>query len=151
MKKLEERLGIGVFELLILSLLGVPRVILHDLSLIEEGTFVNALFVFVPVIIWVMYILFKNTRGPFLSMFILCCIYGVLLALTHQVLWTQSFPDPVQLGGNLSNIPEAVSGGIARSFAFLSSLATGVVLGLILGFVTWALDRLFKMIRGVKV
>ncbi|WP_326639701.1 hypothetical protein OG884_33965 [Streptosporangium sp. NBC_01755] len=31
-----------------LALLAAPRVVLHDLDVIHEGTFVNALFVFVP-------------------------------------------------------------------------------------------------------
>ena len=147
MKYLENKLGVGFFELIILSLLGLPRIILHDLSLIEEGTFINGLLVCMPIIIWITYILVKNVETPFLSMFILCCMYGVFLALTHQILWLQSFPEPVQFGGNLSNVPPAVSNGIARVFAFLSSLTTGAVLGVILGAVTRGLNHLLKIFR----
>lgn len=150
MKKFEEKLGIGVLELLMLALVGVPRVILHDLSLIEEGTFVNALFVFVPVIIWITYLLYKKVKAPFLSMFILCVMYGVFLALAHQMLWMQAFPEPVQLGGNLTELPDAASQVIIRGFAFLSSLTTGAVMGVLLGVVTWILNGLMNMIGGWK-
>lgn len=145
MKELEGKLGIGVIELFILSLLGIPRVLLHDLSILEEGTLVNTFFVFGPIIIWISYLLYKNVRAPFLSMFILCVIYGILLALTHQIFWIQAFPEPVQLGGNLSELPDVVSATIIRSFAVLSSLTTGTMMGVILGTFIWILNKLINV------
>ena len=149
MSKVKEKLGVGIFELAALSLLGLPRVILHDLSVIEEGTFFNSLLVFVPVIVWIIYILRRKVKAPFLSMLLLCIIYGIILGITHQILWTQSFPEGVQLGGNLSELPAAVSNAIIRGFAFLSSITTGTIMGLALGAVTWLLNQLLnRIIRG---
>lgn len=48
-KKWDHYFGISLNTLLGLSLLGVPRVILHDLSLIKEGSLTNSLFVFICV------------------------------------------------------------------------------------------------------
>lgn len=149
MSKVKEKLGMGIFELITLSLLGLPRVILHDLSLIEEGTFFNSLLVFIPLIVWTIYMLRKKVKAPFLSMLFLCIIYGIILGITHQVLWTQSFPEGVQLGGDLSELPAAVSNTIIRSFAFLSSITTGTIMGLVLGTVTWLLNQfLNRIIKG---
>lgn len=146
MNIIKEKTGLGILELLPLSLLGLPRVILHDLSIIEEGTFVNLLFVVIPVIVWIIYILSKNAKAPFLSMLFLCSIYGMILGITHQILWTQSFPEGVQLGGNLTELPDLASNIIIRIFAFLSSVTTGVVMGIVLGAVTWVLNQLLKSI-----
>lgn len=147
MSKVKEKLGIGIFELVALSLLGLPRVILHDLSVIEEGTFFNSLLVFIPVIVWILYILRKRVKAPFLAMLLLCIIYGMILGITHQVLWTQSFPEGVQLGGNLSELPVAATNTIIRGFAFLSSMTTGAVMGLVLGTVTWILNQSLNRMR----
>lgn len=147
MSKVKEKLGIGIFELAALSLLGLPRVILHDLSVIEEGTLFNFLLVFIPVIVWILYILRKRVKAPFLAMLLLCIIYGMILGITHQVLWTQSFPEGVQLGGNLSELPAAISNTIIRGFAFLSSMTTGAVMGLVLGTVTWILNQSLNRMR----
>lgn len=84
-KKINEYLGISLVTLFVLSLLGLPRVILHDLSLIEEGSLVNSLFVFVPIIIWIGYIVWQNVKRPFLSLVVIGLFYGIFLALSHQI------------------------------------------------------------------
>lgn len=147
MKNFKAVFGIHLFEMVLLSLAGVPRVILHDLSVIKEGTFVNALFVFVPILIWIVYILMKRVRRPFITMLMLCVIYGVFLAVTHQLLWTAAFPQGVSLGGNFSGsaFPSEI---IIRGFAVISSLSTGVVMGVILGTLTLLLSQVFYKERG---
>lgn len=149
MKQIESKIGMRIIEIIFLVLLGIPRIILHDLSLIEKGTFINLLLVFVPILVWIVYILFRNDKAPVLSIFILCLLYGVILAVTHQLLWTHSFPGYIQLGGNLSGLSGGLSTFIARSFAFISSLMTGALIGLILSVITWALSKVEKLyIRG---
>src|SRR5699024_6490245 len=47
------KLGLPMIGIIALALLAVPRVVLHDLGVITEGTWVNAIFVFVPPLIWI--------------------------------------------------------------------------------------------------
>lgn len=141
----KEKLGIHWFELLALSLLGLPRIIFHDLSIIREGTFINSLFVFIPAVIWILYLIIRGVPRPFTAMLLLCLIYGVVLAITHQLMWSGVFPNGIALGGNLSHL-NGLSAIIPRIFAFFSSLATGAVLGVILGSVTWIISQILNRI-----
>ncbi|AYW51410.1 hypothetical protein C7H83_05730 [Tetragenococcus halophilus] len=136
MKKWDHYFGISLNTLLGLSLLGVPRVILHDLSLIKEGSLTNSLFVFIPIIIWIGYIVWKNVKRPFLSLVVIGLFYGIFLAISHQIFWDTAFNASIQLGGNLSDLSPLISSMIIRVFAFFSSLTTGVLVGVISGTVT---------------
>ncbi|WP_040979387.1 hypothetical protein [Oceanobacillus jeddahense] len=132
-QKINNYLGVPVLTLIVLSLLGVPRVILHDLSIIEEGSTVNSLLVFIPIIIWLAYIVLKNVNKPFLSLLLTGFFYGIFLAIVHQILWNVAMDTSIQLGGNFSNLPQAVSNIIVRTFAFFSGVTTGIVVGAITG------------------
>ncbi|WP_152655532.1 hypothetical protein [Oceanobacillus sp. CFH 90083] len=132
-QKITDYLGVSVLTLLLLSLLGVPRVILHDLSIIEEGSMVNSILVFAPIIIWIAYIVLKNVNRAFLSLLLIGFFYGIFLAIVHQILWNITMDTPIQLGGNLSNLPQTAVNAIARTFAFFSSITTGIALGTIIG------------------
>ncbi|GMA71051.1 hypothetical protein [Tetragenococcus osmophilus] len=146
-KKINEYLGISLVTLFVLSLLGLPRVILHDLSLIEEGSLVNSLFVFVPIIIWIGYIVWQNVKRPFLSLVVIGLFYGIFLALSHQIFWNTAFNTSIQLGGNLSHLSPLVSSSIIRVFAFFSSLTTGAIVGVISGLIASIINFLKRM-RG---
>lgn len=125
-----------------LALLAAPRVVLHDLDLIHEGTFVNALFVFVPPIIWIAVVLWKRVPNPFVTLLVTGLCYGILLAVGHQVLWDSAFGGaPPSLGGNLSGLDPAAQSVILRLFAVISSVFTGVIVGAITGLVAWGLGK----------
>lgn len=137
-----DRLGLPVPVLLALSLLGAPRVVLHDLDLIQEGTLVNALFVFGPPVIWVAVAVLRRVPHPLWTLLAIGAGYGVFLALGHQLLWHLSFPEPPRLGGNLSGLEPGVQAVIVRAFSALSSLFTGLVVGAITGLIAWGLSAL---------
>lgn len=117
-----------------LAALAVPRVVLHDLRVIQEGTLVNGLFVFVPAICWVIAVLVWRPPRPFLTVVVIGALYGVFLAATHQLLWDQA------LAGATPSPDVPV--GVLRTAAVLSSLATGVVTGVVCGAVAAGLCRL---------
>ncbi|MDR7312934.1 hypothetical protein J2S40_003992 [Nocardioides luteus] len=136
-------LGLPLTAILGLALLAAPRVPLHDLGIIEEGTFVNALFVFVPPLVWVAVAVIKQVPNPLLTLLAVGACYGILLALGHQLLWTESFgDDPPRLGGNLSGLDPTVESVIIRSFAAVSSVFTGLIVGAISGLVAWGVSGL---------
>lgn len=117
-----------------LAALAVPRVVLHDLGVIQEGTLVNGLFVFVPAVCWVIAVLVWRPPRPFLTVLVIGALYGVFLAATHQLLWDQALAGADPAPG----IPVVV----LRAAAVLSSLATGVVTGAVCGAVAAGLGRL---------
>ena len=128
-----------------LALLAVPRVVLHDLGLIHEGTFVNLLFVFLPPAIWVAVAVAARVPKPLLTLVIIGAWYGVFLAVGHQLLWDVAWGDtPPTLGGALSGMSPAASAVLLRGSAMISSLITGVVAGLVAGLVAWLILRVAR-------
>ncbi|WP_411842297.1 hypothetical protein [Salinicoccus sp. HZC-1] len=136
--------GLSFLSILLLAFLGVPRVIGHDLGWLNEGTFINALFVFIPVIIWVSIAVLKKEMHPFRSMLVLGAFHGVLLAAAHQILWGAAFPMPPELGGNFVNAPGYFKILIPRSAAVLSSIMTGIIMGTVLGLAALVIKKLLK-------
>lgn len=134
-------LGLPFIAIIGLALIAAPRVVLHDLDLISEGTPVNALFVFLPPVIWIAVVLWKRVPSPFLTLLVIGAVYGVFLALGHQLLWNVSFGgNPPQLGGNLINLDPGLQSAILRFFAAISSLFTGVIVGAITGLIAWGIS-----------
>lgn len=137
------RLGLPLAAIIGLALLAVPRVVLHDLGLITEGTLVNALLVFVPPVVWVAVAVLRRVPRAFVTLVVVGLMYGVFLALGHQLLWDVSFGEsPPQLGGNLSDLDPAAQNVILRAFAAGSSLVTGTVVGAVAGAIAAGLQRL---------
>lgn len=135
-------LGLPLWGLIGLALLAAPRVVLHDLGVISEGTVVNALFVFVPILIWIVVVLWARVPNAFLTLLVVGVIYGILLAAGHQIFWTAQFDgQPPRLGGRLSELDPGVSSTVVRVFAVFSSIITGAVVGAAAGLVTWLLSR----------
>lgn len=142
-------LGLPLIAIIGLALLAAPRVPLHDLGIIEEGTFVNSLFVFVPPLIWIAVAVLKRVPNPLLTLLTIGFFYGIVLALGHQILWTESFGnDPPRLGGNLADLDPTLEAIIIRSFAAVSSVFTGVIVGAISGLVAWGLSNLLQRSRA---
>ncbi|GAA2347183.1 hypothetical protein GCM10009854_25290 [Saccharopolyspora halophila] len=125
-----------------LAALGVPRVIAHDLG--PVGALVNGLLMFVPLVVWVAVVLWKRVRAPFSALLMVGLVHGVLLGVTHQILWTAAFAgDPPELGGNLAGaLPPVAEALLLRAFAFISSLVTGALVGAVTGAVAWSLARM---------
>jgi hypothetical protein len=116
-----------------LAALAAPRVVLHDLGIIEEGSFVNGLFVFVPPACWVAAVLWRRPHRPFATVVVIGAIYGVFLAVGHQLLWDASFPAGIQ-----SPVPETAM----RTAATMSSLVVGTLVGVLAGAIATLLCRI---------
>ncbi|GAA1103186.1 hypothetical protein [Nocardiopsis metallicus] len=142
-----ERPGLGLpfLAVVTLALIAAPRVVLHDLGIIQEGTFVNSLFVFVPPLVWIAVVLWRRVPNPFLTLLTVGAVYGVLLMLGHQILWNTTWEGaPPSLGGNLSGLSPALQEVFTRGFAALSSLVTGTLVGAVCGLVAWAIGKLLR-------
>ncbi len=138
------RIGLPLSAAFALALLAVPRVILHDLDLIEEGTFVNALFVFIPPLVWIGVAVLRKIHRPIQTLLVVGVFYGVLLAVGHQILWNINSDDPVTLGGNLVDLDPDFQTVIIRVFAAISSVVTGSLVGVAAGVVAWALIKILS-------
>ena len=125
-----------------LAALAAPRVVLHDLDLVQEGSPVNALLVFGPPICWLAVVLWRRPPRPFLTMVVIGAIYGLFLAAGHQLLWTAAYDgNGPALGGNLADVDPTVQEVVLRAVAVLSSLATGIIVGILTGAVAAVLCR----------
>lgn len=126
--------GLPLVVVVGLALLAVPRVILHDLDLVHEGTFVNLLLVLVPLIVWLAVVLRARVGRPFTTLLAVGGVYGVLLAVTHQLLWNMGLDGgDLQLGGNLAGLSPGAQEGVFRVAGVFSSLFTGLVVGAVTG------------------
>src|SRR5699024_1541017 len=85
---LRSRLGLPLLAIVALALLAAPRVILHDLGIIQEGTAINALFVFLPPLLWLVLVLAARVPNVFLTIFAIGLCYAVFLAVGHQITWS---------------------------------------------------------------
>ena len=131
-----------VLALIALALLGIPRVVLHDLDLLHEGTAVNLVFVAVPLLVWVALVLAYRVTRPFTTLLLVGLLHGAMLAVTHQLLWNAAFDGaPPQLGGNLADLDPTAQAIILRLTSVPSGLVTGALLGAITGAAAWLLSR----------
>ncbi|MFD1152035.1 hypothetical protein [Saccharothrix hoggarensis] len=134
---MSRRTGLPVPWLWALALLGVPRVVAHDLRLV--GPVVNAVLVFAPIAVWLAVVLWRRVPNPFLALLVVGACHGVLLAVTHQLLWAQAFA---------GTAPDFAGGQVVlRISAALSSLVTGTAVGAVTGAVGWVLARLVPAFR----
>lgn len=120
---------------------------LHDLDLIHEGTFVNFLFVFIPPLLWIAVAVLLRIRRPFLTLLAVGAVYGVFVALVHQLLWHQAFPEgSPSLGGNLADVDPVLQEAIMRGFTVVPSVVTGLLVGAVCGLVAAGLEALVARI-----
>lgn len=119
------------------------RAPLHDLGVIDEGSPLTAVLAVVTLVLWVVTVLWWRSERPLLALTTVGLTYGVMLAVVHQVFWTQAFGgDPPALGDNLEGVlPPTVEALLLRAAAVPSGLVTGTVLGLLTGTVAWAIGR----------
>lgn len=137
------RFGLPWWAIIGLACLAVPRVILHDLHILEEGTWLNAVFVWVPPFLWILLVVVKRVPRPFLALLAVGVVYGVLLATTHLLLWDQAFADGTpQLGGNLADLNPLAQALIVKTFAALNSGITGTLVGVVCGLIATGLHKL---------
>ncbi|MEW2591117.1 hypothetical protein AB0893_11935 [Micromonospora aurantiaca] len=123
-------LGFPWPALVALAALAAPRVVLHDLDVVPEGTVVAALLAVGPPLCWVAAVLWRRPPRPFLTLVVVGALYGVCLAIGHQVFWDPALGmDAPGLAGVDPGMREAV----LRGAAVMSSLATGTLVGVVTG------------------
>jgi len=138
-------LGLSFFALVGLALLGIPRVILHDLHIIEEGSPITWLLAVLPPVIWIAAALWAKVPNPFLTVFVIGAIFGVLLMLTHQLFWVSAFGGtPPDVGGPVGTI-------VPRIAAVFSGTFTGAIIGVVAGLIAWGLQAMIGRSRRQPV
>ncbi|RAO50873.1 hypothetical protein [Micromonospora saelicesensis] len=139
MSVVRRTLGFSWPALVALAVLAAPRVVLHDLHVVEEGRPAAVLLAVVPLICWVAAVLWRRPPRPFLTVVVIGAIYGVLLAVGHQILWDEAFG---ATGPRLGDIDPRAQEAILRVAAVFSSLVTGILTGVVAGAVAAVLSRL---------
>jgi hypothetical protein len=134
------RVGLPLPVVAALAALAVPRAALHDLDL--GGTGLTAALALGPPAVWIAVALVARVPRPLITLGAVGVAYGVLLAITHQVLWVEAFDgDPPRLGGNLADAPGWAHSVVTRGGAVVSSIVTGTLVGVAAGVVATLLAR----------
>ncbi|WP_235520757.1 hypothetical protein [Cellulomonas sp. Leaf395] len=135
-------LGLPFLAVIGLAALGLPRVVLHDLGVLTGSSVAAFLLAVGPLVAWVLVAIRPTVRRPFLALLATGALHGLLLAATHQVLWTQAFDGAApRLGDNLADVDPAVQDVVLRGAAVMSGLHTGIALGAVTGLVAWLVVR----------
>ena len=130
-------LGLPLLAIFGLAALAVPRVVVHDFAPAAAAVLGPAL-ALVPALAWIVVAVLWSRR-PLLSLVTAGGIYGVALAVVHNIAWTTVFPDgSPRLGGALSGaLSPAAEEAIGRGAATVSSILTGAATGLVCGLIAW--------------
>ncbi|MFC8682545.1 hypothetical protein ACFT30_13570 [Microbacterium ureisolvens] len=132
-------LGLSTWSLIGLAAVALPRVLLHDLHLIDEGSAVAWLLAVGPVVLWIAVAVVKRVPNPFLTVLVIGAIFGAMLVITHQLLWDVAFagsPPSIGDGPGATLIP--------RFAAILSGLFTGTMMGAIGGLIAWGVQAILR-------
>lgn len=130
-------LGFPLFALVGLAAMGLPRAILHDLHLIQQGSGLNWLLALGPVALWILLAVIRRVRNPFLTVLVIGAIFGVMLAVTHQLLWDIAYHgDPPSIGSGV------VGTVFPRIAAVWSGIFTGAMIGAIGGLIAWGIQMI---------
>jgi hypothetical protein len=145
------RLGLPAWLIVALGLLAAPRAVLHDLDVVTEGSLVNLLLVFGPLIVWIA-VAVRLAGNPFLALLAAGGVYGICLAAVHNIFWSRAWAgDPPRLGGNLEGrLRPGLEDLLMRGATTLSSLFTGLAVGTVCGVTAWAITRLIRRRRRTK-
>lgn len=128
-------LGLPLVGLVGLAALGLPRVILHDLHVIDEPDPLNWILAIAPVAVWVTVAVLKKVPNPFLTVFVIGAFYGVMLAVTHQLLWDVAFSgNPPALGSS------GMATVVPRLASIPGSLFAGALVGAVGGLIAWGIQ-----------
>jgi hypothetical protein len=145
--RVRARLGLPIMALVGLATLGVPRVVVHDLDL--GGAAATWPLAIAPPVVWLVVVVARRVPQPFTTLLVIGALYGVMLAVTHQLLWTEAFDgNPPRLGDRFADAPDWVHTAVTRGVAILSSLATGALVGALVGAIGAALNRRLTSLRG---
>ncbi|MDF2508605.1 MAG: hypothetical protein K0Q52_2464 [Microbacterium sp.] len=130
----QSALGLPVIALVGLAAIAVPRAILHDLHLISESGLLTWILALGPVAVWIAVAVMKRVPKPFLTVLVIGIFYGIMLVITHQLLWDYAYEgDPPTIGGG------SMATAIPRLAAIPSGLFVGALVGAIGGLIAWGI------------
>ncbi|MFC0532405.1 hypothetical protein [Phytohabitans kaempferiae] len=139
------RLGLPLWMIAALAALAMPRVFIHDTGVSVPGP-VQGLLVFGPPLVWLIVAVVRRVPSPVVTLLAVGGLYGVGLAVVHNIFWSDVFADdPPSLGGNLAGqLSPGTEELVFRVATSASSLLTGLVVGLISGLLAVLVRRLTR-------
>ena len=97
---------------------------------------------FIPTACWIAAVLWKRPPRPFTTVVVIGAIYGLFLAIGHQLLWDAAFAGHAPtLGGSLAGIDSGAQEIAVRVASVLFSLVTGTLVGVVAAAVALLLGR----------
>jgi len=135
--------------IVVLAALAVPRVVVHDLHILPLDSPSYKALAIVPFLIWGLFAVFGKSKRPVYDFLILGALFGLMLAVTHQITWNASWGgNSPQLHGNLEGkLNPTVESLLLRAATIISSLITGIVFGGIAAMIAWLTSRARKRFK----
>lgn len=137
-------LGLPFLAIVGLALLVLPRIVVHDLGLLPPASPLYILLNVLPFVAWVL-VAVGWSRRPWVSLVVAGGLYGVALAVVHNLAWNSVFGVQPQLGGSLGDsLSPSTQELLMRGATVLSSMGTGLVVGLVLGLIALGLQIVLR-------
>ncbi|HEU5121447.1 MAG TPA: hypothetical protein VFT59_01260 [Candidatus Saccharimonadales bacterium] len=76
-----------VWLIVALVALMLPRTLLNELGVVAEATLAYYVLALTPFVIWLGVALLRKTKKPMMDFLILGLLFGILLAVIHQLFW----------------------------------------------------------------
>lgn len=114
-------------SVVVLSLLTVPRLVLHDLDVMEDNSLLSGILGTLPYVLWVVVPIARRYRRLFLPVLAAGLLSGVWLLIGHFLLWN------IHWAGH-PNPPSKAS-------VLIPSIFVGLGMGAIVGLVTLGIGK----------
>jgi len=142
--------GLPFPVIVFLAMLAVPRVFVHDLKLVPIDSFWYTVLAVGPLLIWLGVAIFVKMKRPAYDFLVLGIVFGILLAVTHQLTWNASWGATLpHIGGTFAGrLSPGMESLVLRSAAVISSLVTGVVFGALFALLAAVVSKLRNRTGG---
>jgi hypothetical protein len=128
---------LSIAAIIFLAALAIPRVFVHDLHLASFDSLLYKTLAVGPLVVWLIVAIARKSKKPFYDFLLVGLVFGLLLALAHQINWDASWGNNTpHIGGNLAGKFSPLAEGLTlRTAAIISSVMTGLVFGSAFGLV----------------
>lgn len=125
-----------------LAAIGLPRVILHDLHIIDSAHPLSWILTLGAVAVWVAVTVARKAPRPFLTVLTIGVIFGIMLVITHQILWGYLYADNPEFLNN-----DGIAGNVSRLAVIPGGLFAGAALGAVGGLIAWGIRTVLRRDR----
>jgi hypothetical protein len=139
-----------VWLVTVLVLLMLPRTLLNELGVVTEGTLPYYVLALTPFAIWLAVAVVRKNQKPMADFLMLGLLFGLLLAVVHQLLWNSGSAVTQHAPQIAIDIAANFDPGARELVTRLVSVGISLVIGLGSGLVIGAIALVASFVRSKK-